>query len=404
MNALVYFSSFGDSYGGSEYLPLLFVAELQQTCEVTLALNWPSDVERAARHYEVDIDFSRLRVVALKPKRPFLCKLDAVIPFFTVHRLKELARSADVCISCANMIDFGRPAHHFVYLMRLFGDTAFNDYFLHRPPLRGGAGVRRKLRTLAAEMVLRPLLGVRSARKMLSDSRERFYANSEYVARTMRAFYGDFTNHTFYPPTVFEPGAALGRVARDPLRVVYIGRLIPEKRVLEALEIVAQARRLSGADLRFSVAGPFTDAAYAARLKAFAAANDWVDFVGEVYRESKAEFLCSGTYAVHTRLDEEFGIAVAEYLKCGVIPLAPQEGGSPEVVDNPALTYNDPDSAARILARLIAESGFREEMRAHCLRRAQVFSREAYQKAQTEILCQIVADSRPTNMEAACGK
>ena len=41
MKALVYFTGFDDSYGGSEYLPLLFIEELQRTCDVTLALNWP---------------------------------------------------------------------------------------------------------------------------------------------------------------------------------------------------------------------------------------------------------------------------------------------------------------------------------------------------------------------------
>ena len=394
MKALVYFTSFGDSYGGSEYLPLLFVEELQRTCDVTLALNWPSDVARAARHYEVNIDFSRLQVVTLKPEGKFLRRLDAVIPFCTVRKLKRLARAADIRISCANMIDFGRPGHHFIYLMRLFGDNAFNDFVFHRPPLRGLAALRRKVRTLVAETVLRPLLGVRSVRRMLRDPRERFYANSEYVARTMRAFYGDFANRTLYPPTVFEPGDALMTTVRDPLRVVYIGRLIPEKRVLEALQVVARARQLCGADLRFAVAGKFTDPAYAERLKAFAAENGWVEFVGEVYREEKARFLCSGTYAVHTRLDEEFGIAVAEYLKCGVIPVVPQEGGSPEVVGNPSLAYGDLEEAAKILVRLVRETPFRDDMGAHCRQRAQAFTPAAYRTAQTQVLRQIVTEAQ----------
>ena len=393
MKALVYFTSFGDSYGGSEYLPLLFVEELQRTCDVTLALNWPSDVARAARHYEVNIDFSRLQVVTLKPEGKFLRRLDAVIPFYTVRKLKRLARAADIRISCANMIDFGRPAHHFIYLMRLFGDNAFNDFVFHRPPPRGVAALRRKVRTLVAEKLLRPLLGVRSARRLLGDSRERFYANSEYVARTMKAFYGDFTNRTLYPPTIFEPGDALATTVRDPLRVVYIGRLIPEKRVLEALQIVAQARQLCGADLRFAVAGKFTDPTYAERLKTFAAANGWVEFVGEVYREEKARFLCSGTYAVHTRLDEEFGIAVAEYLKCGVIPVVPQEGGSPEVVGNPSLAYADPEEAAKILARLVTDAAFRDSMGAHCRQRARAFAPAASRAAQTQVIRQIVKES-----------
>lgn len=388
--ALIYFIGFGDSFGGAEYLPLLFAKELQAKYDVTMAVNWMScDPCGAVKAYDVNLDFRALRFVALKPKSRFCQRLDAVIPFFSVRALQKLAREADVCISCANMIDFGRPAHHFIYLMRLFGDNAFNDFVFHRPPLRGTAALRRKLRTLVAEVVLRPLLGVRSARRMLADPRECFYANSEYVARTMHAFYGGFTNHTLYPPTVFEPGDALAKTVRDQLKVVYIGRLIPQKRVLEALEIVSAARRVSGVDLHFAVAGKFTDPAYAGRLKAFAAENDWVEFVGEVYLEEKARFLCSGAYAVHTRLDEEFGIAVAEYLKCGVIPVVPQEGGSPEVVAEPQLTYADDESAARILARLATDEAFRGEMARRCAARSQVFSRDAYLKRQSELLNRI---------------
>ena len=176
------------------------------------------------------------------------------------------------------------------------------------------------------------------------------------------------------------------KTIRDPLKVVYIGRLIPQKRVLEALEIVSAARRISGVDLHFSVAGKFTDSAYAERLNAFAARNDWVEFVGEVYLEEKARFLCSGTYAVHTRLDEEFGIAVAEYLKCGVIPVVPNEGGSPEVVAEPQLTYADDETAGRILARLVTDAAFRGEMARRCAARSRVFSRDAYLKRQSDLL------------------
>ena len=45
---LIYYMDFHSSIGGGEYLSLLLIAELQKTCDVTLALNWKSDVAKAA--------------------------------------------------------------------------------------------------------------------------------------------------------------------------------------------------------------------------------------------------------------------------------------------------------------------------------------------------------------------
>ena len=43
---LIYYWRFNIELGGSEYLPLLFIAELQRRgCNVTLALDYESDLE-----------------------------------------------------------------------------------------------------------------------------------------------------------------------------------------------------------------------------------------------------------------------------------------------------------------------------------------------------------------------
>ena len=41
--------------------------------------------------------------------------------------LKKLAKSADICIASDNIMDFGRPAHHFLS-SAAFGDSGFTDY------------------------------------------------------------------------------------------------------------------------------------------------------------------------------------------------------------------------------------------------------------------------------------
>lgn len=390
---IVYFPTFDASFGGSEYLPLLFIEELQRRGHsVTLALDWPSDVAAAARAYEIAIDFSKLAIVVLKPSAKWKQRLDSVIPVWTVRRLQRLAKDCDVCISAANMIDFGKPGHHFIYLMNRFGDNAFNDFFLRRPPMRGFALLKRKVRTFLAERFLRPLFGVRSARKMLADPREAFYANSEYVAGTMERFYGKFNRRLFYPPTVFEAGPNTS-VARDPLKIVYIGRLTRLKGIRELILVAGEARRLSGVDLRFEFAGKLQSDDYSDSIRALLADRPWAVHVGEKYGEGKAEFLLSGTYALHARRDEEFGISIAEYLKTGILPIVPDEGGSAEVAAAEELVYRDYDAAAAKLAALVRDPVLHERLAEHCRVRARVFTREAYLARQHEIIEGILAGS-----------
>ena len=388
---LIYFSEFNRALGGGEVTPLSFIAELQKSCEVTLALNWRSDVAHAAKTLDFPIDFSRLKIEYVKPASRILQKLDAILPFYRTRRLKQLAKKADIRISTVNMFDFGKPAHHFVFLLRQFGDNAFGDYLNGRPPLRGAARFRRKLRTFLAESLLRPLLGMRSTRKILADPRERIYPNSHYVEQLMRSFYGEFNSRVFYPPTVFEFPETPHE--RDELKIVVLGHIFPEKRILDIITMTERARELSGKELKLELAGPLVISSYVEKIQALAAEKSWLRLVGPRYGEEKAAFLLSGSFAVHAERDEAFGIAVTEYLKAGIIPVVPDEGGPRELVDDPDLLWHTVEQGAAILARLVSDETFRREKREHCAERARRFTRQAYLASQHELLTKILNDA-----------
>ena len=101
----------------------------------------------------------------------------------------------------------------------------------------------------------------------------------------------------------------------------------------------------------------------------------------------------SGSYAIHAERLEAFGIAIVEYLNAGNVAIVPDEGGTPEIVDSPALAYHTNSEAAKILARLITDEAFRKEQQRHCAERARFFSREAYLGRQRELLEQILNDN-----------
>jgi len=381
-NVLLYYS-FGFSFGGGDYLPLTLIAALQKTCNLTVAVDLACNLERSAEIFGIDIDLSHLKVVQVMPPNYNPKKHNVFLSLHRFRQLKRLAKDADVCLSAASIMDFGRPSHQFINMIA-FGDPDFAAFAQNR-----GGPVRvswpTKVKRFLSDSVLRPLLGMRSKRDIICDRREHIYPNSRFVEKLMTAFYGPFNSTLFYPPTLFEAESAA--VARDPLKVVYIGRIIPEKRIIEIIDIVERARAATGLDIKFHAAGRLNQSpSYGAKLSEMAKERDWLKFVGALYGEEKDRFLQSGSYAIHAERLEAFGIAVVEYLKSGSIAIVPDEGGAPEIVDSPALTYHTFDDASRILSHLLTDAKFREEQQAHCARRAQFFSRKAYFERQNELV------------------
>lgn len=384
---LVYYKSFSTILGGSDYLPLALISELQKKCKVTLALDWPSNLMRASSLCEITINLPELKVVTIKPKNRLIRIIDLYLPFYRTKQLKRLAKTVDICISANNIADFGTPAFHFItnvpnYTQKRASETRHTQAFLIR--------ILRQLLVLIADGVVRPILGLRSPRQILKDRREHIYPNSEYTARELRHYYGvaRFTYDLFFPPVLFEP-ATLPK-QRNPLLVVYIGRICPAKRLTEIISIVEHARAISGRNIELAVAGQIDDSPYAKAVKSLTTNRNWCRLVGPVYGKDKEMFLSQASYAIHAERDEAFGISVAEYLKAGLIPIVPNEGGTTEVIDSPALTYHTNENAAHILANLLADEDFRAREHAHCAKRAQFFSREAYLKRQQNLLEKIL--------------
>ena len=377
-NVLLYYP-FSFSFGGGDLLPLCLIAALQNVCRLTVALDIAPNLEKASKLFGIEIDMSRINVVQVTPSDYNPKKHNLLSSIRRDRRIKALAKRCDICISTANITDFGRPGHHFINMLA-FGDDAFTAHVMKRRE-----GLLARIRRAVMERVARPLLGMRSKRDIIRDRREHIYPNSRYVEKTMTDFYGKFNSTVFYPPTLFETGCA--NVARDPLKVVYIGRIIPEKRIKDLVAIIEKARENTGLDISFHVAGRLDQTpAYGRELEAMAQTRPWLKFTGALYAEAKAAFLLSGSYALHAERIEAFGISVAEYLASGNIAIVPDEGGSSEVVATSALAYRNREEAAAILSRLLTDGEFRDEQRRACADRAKLFSRGAYMSRQHELV------------------
>jgi glycosyltransferase involved in cell wall biosynthesis len=306
---------------------------------------------------------------------------------YRCKQLKKLAAGADVRISASNIMDFGRPAHHFINVIDI-GDDDFMDFVHHRTPSTGA-----KIRRLLQNRILKPLSGLRTKWATISDLREHIYPNSEFVNGLLHGYYPPFNGTVFYPPTTFEFNDP--SVPRDPLLAIYVGRIFPPKRITDLVAIVEKARSLSGKDIRFRIAGALQPMPYTELLRSLAAERPWMELVGPVYGSDKEKFMLSATYALHAERDEAFGIAIAEYLKAGCIPIVPDTGGPKEIVDDRALEFHTVESAAGILSRLVGDDAFREARRSHCTARAAKFSLEAYKDHQQAVVERMLGDVPP---------
>ena len=384
MKILIYHKVLSSLLGGGTFQPLMFIAAMQRHGEVTVALNGDTDIEQVSKMAGVPIDVAALKVVRLDPREGYSTKHEWLAALLRTRKLKALAKDADVCISTANIMDFGKPGHHFVYLLSQFGGSAFYDYLMGRGRGLGPRRLLRRFQTAFYEHVMKPLFGVRPLRKIVSDRRERIYPTSGYVEGILHGYFGPFNGTVFYPPTTFEFNDS--SVPRDPLLAIYVGRIFPPKRITDLVKIVEQARSLTGKDIKFRIAGVLAEIPYTDLLKKLASERPWMELVGPVYGKDKEKFMLSATYALHAERDEAFGIAIAEYLKAGCIPIVPDTGGPKEIVDDRALEFHTVDKAASTLARLVGDEAFREARLRHCAERAKKFSLLAYKEHQQEVV------------------
>lgn len=382
MKKVLLYYHFSCTKGGGDFLPLCFLEELHRISDVTLAVDVEKGFEESAELFGFHFDRSRFRIVPVMPPGYSMAKHNIWYSLYRCSQLKKLAAGADICISTSNIMDFGRPAHHFINVID-FGDDDFTDHVFHRR-VSFGTKLRRRIRNC----ILRPLSGMRTKRATISDPREHIYPNSEFVNRLLREYYPSFNGTVFFPPTSFEPGSVTA--PRDPLKIVYLGRITAGKHLPDIIGIVERARSMTGLDLKLSIAGPLKNARPEGELGELVDGKDWIDFPGALYGDDKTRLLLSGTYAVHAMRNESFGISITEYMKSGLIPIVPDEGGACEVVDNPELSFHTDDEAAGILARLLNDPEFRERQRRKCADRIAFFSFDAYLARQHAILRSIL--------------
>ena len=205
---------------------------------------------------------------------------------------------------------------------------------------------------------------------------------SRYLARVVETWLGGPSDVSVIPNGVRVPPGATDPAERDggPLRLVYVGRLVPHKRVERLIEAVAGAE---GWTLEVLGSGPER-----ARLASIADAR--VTFTGDVDRDEVLRHI-AGADALALASDYE-GLphVVIEALAVGTPVISPPVGGVPEVVTHEVSGLILPEASVaeigRALARLRDEEGLRARLREGAARAGRAWRFEATADGVLDVL------------------
>lgn len=171
------------------------------------------------------------------------------------------------------------------------------------------------------------------------------------------------------------PYANLTRAPTDaasPLRLLYIGRLMPDKGIREALQAVRLVRD-RGFEVRLAIAGSGPEEKALRRLAAVLQIEHIVTFVGPVFGDAKQALLGGSDVLVLASHAEGLPYALLEAMAAGVPVIATRVGAIPEVVQGGVhglfVPVRDPDAIARSIIALAEDREWLARMSGACRHR-----------------------------------
>ncbi|MFA1611678.1 glycosyltransferase family 4 protein [Halobellus rubicundus] len=312
-----------DLQGGADVVCLSTCAALQDDHDVTLYTLSTTDPAALAERFDIGLDPAGLSVRSPRGGSTAARALSAAtpvfgpqLPFRTVLVRAIFEREADrydLAVSTANEVSLSLPSVQYVHYPQFRG---------HRSGEADGDGDAGRLNRLWSRLAA-PTDGDLKSTTLL--------ANSAWTAGVVERRYG-------VEPTVVHPPVAPiegGRPWQERENgIVVVGRLAPDKRILDAVEIV-DGLRDRGHDVHLHVVGAAPPAyrQYVRRVESAAGERSYVAVETDVPRSRIEELLRTHRYGLNCKPDEHFGLSVAEYVAGGMIAFAPDGGGQRDVLD-----------------------------------------------------------------------
>lgn len=215
-----------------------------------------------------------------------------------------------------------------------------------------------------------------------------------------------------YPGTGrFEPNVEPAQVtdraqAPGPLRILFVGAIIPRKGVQTLVRAVA---RLPVAEWRLTIVGDRTvDPAYVKSLDRELrrlGIEDAVRFTGRIPKAALAEELARAHVIAGPSTYEGLGLAYLEAMGFGVVPVATTEGGPREIIDHGVtgllIPPDDVEALARAIQPLVSDRDRLARLGRGALRRHAAHPTWAESMATARAFLDRIADRPPTDPVSA---
>jgi glycosyltransferase involved in cell wall biosynthesis len=198
------------------------------------------------------------------------------------------------------------------------------------------------------------------------------------------------------------PYTRYNRAAPDPqaaLRLIYIGRLVPAKGLLETIEALRMARS-RGVAARLVLAGSGPEEPRLRQYVRDAGLAREVAFVGAAYGAHKAQLLAQADVLALASYSEGLPYSLLEAMAAGVVPIVTPVGAIPDVVTEGEhgclVAPRDAESIAQAIARLAADRALLARMSAACRARiAAAYSLERVARDFSQLYWALCATRTP---------
>ena len=332
-----------DTRGGGEAVCLRTIEAIQDDHDVTIySLNSPN-LDKLNEYFNTSVESVELRSLGIQGE---LIKAGGNLIYDLTSRPTRRLQGAlsypyvdnrdhDLVFSTYNEFGFESPAVQYIDFPN------FGPNFESEPE-----GVVERIYGNVCNMVYQ------GSDKDVQNSK--LLVNSGWSADIVENVYG-VRPEIVYPPvdtSVFNPRPWDERENG----FVSIGRADPVKRPLKMMRIIEQLVN-RGHDVHLHWIGSVGDTAYGEKVRKYAAEIDEVTLEERVPFAQLTEMVSTHKYGLHGRVNEHFGIAVAEILAGGALPFVHNSGGPREIVgEMDDVLYQDVDEAVSKIVEVMEGS------------------------------------------------
>lgn len=341
--------------------------------------------EKMDRFYGTKLSKQNIKIKLLRAPEPFHSMESGyhlLRQHYIMKEVKKLKDDYDILFSTYNEMDFGVRGIqyiHFPYIASFeherLKEATFAEVWYHKP-----SPIRWWYEKLGC------ILSSYNPSRMKQNVT---LVNSNWTGKIVWDAY-EIDTITVYPPvnvepknTTLQPPNFLHRDAG----FVAIGRIEPTKRFIEIVKILSGVR-VRGYDVHLHIAGKVGDHKYFKKLKELQRENySWLFIEDGLTREDLARLISSHRFGIHGKINEHFGIAVAEMVKLGCVVFVHNSGGQIEAVGgDERLMYTSEGEAVEKIVKIIHDASLQMELHENALKQGTLFSVENYMNSIKRIV------------------